>query len=72
MTRKMIFALTGAAMFAAISGCSTPAAPPPPAAAMAPPPQVSAESTEKVGAGSKPGFCTYKDASGKLIEAKCK
>ena len=37
-----------------------------------PPPPTSVESSTLVGKGGRPGFCVYKDATGKLIEAKCK
>lgn len=51
-----------------LAACTTPTVTPPPP----PPPPTSVESSTVVGQGGKPGFCVYKDATGKLIEAKCK
>lgn len=71
MTRVMAICSMAAAL-AAMAGCSAtaPAAAPPPAPMVAPPVPAAAGNT-KVGAGSRAGFCTFKDAAGKLYEAKC-
>lgn len=53
----------------ALAGCSTPQMQPPPPP-VAPPPLAGA-AAEKVGAGSKPGFCTFKGPNGTLFEKKC-
>lgn len=53
-----------------LAACSTaPAVTAPP---VVPPPPTSVSNAAEVGKGSKPGFCVYQDASGKMIEAKCK
>jgi hypothetical protein len=69
MKTLMVAAMAIAAC--AMAGCTTPGAPPPPAAPVVAPPQPGAAGAEKVGAGSKAGFCTFKGADGKLYEAKC-
>jgi hypothetical protein len=68
--RKIVFL---SVFTSAIAGCTTPppgAVQPDPAAALAAS-QVNAAAAINVGAGSKPGFCTFKDPSGKLFEKKC-
>ncbi len=72
MTRVLAICSMAAAL-AAMAGCSAtaPAAAPPPDALMVAPPVPAAAGNTKVGAGSKAGFCTFKDAAGKLYEAKC-
>ncbi len=52
-----------------LGGCTTApmaAAPPPP------PPPSSIESSTLVGKATRPGWCNYKDATGRIVEAKCK
>ena len=66
---KMMIVAAMATLGLGIAGRSTAA--PPPAAALAPPPTPGTADQTKVGAGSKAGFCTFKDAAGKLYEAKC-
>lgn len=68
--RKLIFI---SAFVSAVAGCTTP--PPtagqPNAAAALAASQVNSAAAANVGAGSKPGFCTFRDPSGKLFEKKC-
>jgi hypothetical protein len=59
------------AFVSVVAGCTTP--PPPsadPAAALAAS-RVNAAAATNLGTGSRPGFCTFKDPSGKLFEKKC-
>lgn len=70
MTRVMAICSMAAALVA-MAGCSATAPSAPPPAAMVAPPVPAAAGNTKVGAGSKAGFCTFKDAAGKLYEAKC-
>lgn len=66
--------LAAMAMAASVMvGCTStpPAAPAAPAVVAPPPPVPGTAGSEKVGPGSKAGFCTFKDAGGKLYEAKC-
>jgi len=53
-----------------MAGCTTAPPKPDPAAVLAAS-QVNAAAATNVGPGSKAGFCTFKDPSGKLFEKKC-
>ncbi len=61
--------LIGLLAIAILAGCTT--APPPMAAPAPLPPPPQTAGAEAVGKGSRPGFCTFKDASGTLFEKKC-
>ncbi|MBS3650544.1 hypothetical protein KEU06_18160 [Pseudaminobacter sp. 19-2017] len=66
--RKLFFT---SAFASVVAGCTTPPTPSAdPAAALAAS-RVNAAAATNVGAGSRPGFCTFKDPSGKLFEKKC-
>jgi hypothetical protein len=73
--KKFALALVPLMFLAAACQSAGPAAeaPPPqdPAAVAAAQVAQGAAGAEKVGGGSKPGFCTFKSATGALIEKKC-
>ena len=71
MKTMLVAAMSMAAC--AMAGCSTAGPPPgePPSMSMAAPPVPGTAGSTKVGPGSQAGFCTFKDAGGKLYEAKC-